>query len=108
MEQSLSDPLVNASDPRVQREAQFQDLLLRNMSTIMNEQTRPYYETVRSMPQDSIMAMLSSIIKVMPPSQVETYLRDALKMSETDVSIVMGHVSEVYAALLPPPRSQAP
>jgi len=90
------------NDPRIQREAQFQDLLLRNMSTIMTEQTRPYYDTVRSMPQESIMKMLAGIIKVMPPAQVESYLREALKMSPSDVAIVMGHVSEVYAALLPP------
>ena len=96
MEQSNSDPQV---DPRVQREMQFQDLLLRNMSTIMTEQTRPYYETVRSMPEEAIMNMLSGIIKVMPPAQVEAYLRDSLKMSETDVATVMGHVSDVYAAL---------
>ena len=49
------------------------------MSTIMTEQTRPYYDTVRTMPQDSIMNMFAGIIKVMPPTQVEMYLKDALK-----------------------------
>ena len=95
-----SDPTpFDSPNPQLQREAEFQELLLRNMSTLVTEKTKPVYEQIRSMPCDQVMGMLAEIVKIMPIEHVRNYLTNELKLNAADCETIMTHVSDVYTGL---------
>ena len=95
--ESMVLPALDLEAMKQATDEHFQKMLMQNMQNLMTEETRPYVTAMQQMPANGIFNMVMEIVKIMPASQVENYLKTVVHMPPADMEVVMTSVRQIYA-----------